>query len=103
MGMIVEWEIAALAVLLMMAAVLYTSVGHAGASAYLAIMALFGLAPEVMRPTALVLNILVAGFSFFRFYRANLVRWRSLWRSASREVRKRRALAPCSGATWAKR
>ena len=41
-------------------ATLYTTVGHAGASGYLATMALVGLAPEVMRPTALVLNILVA-------------------------------------------
>src|ERR1700686_5018096 len=41
-------------------AALYTSVGHAGASAYIALMAVFGLAPAVMRPTALALNILVA-------------------------------------------
>ena len=51
-----------------MAAALYTTVGHAGASAYLALMALFGVAPEVMRPTALVLNIIVASFTSFRFY-----------------------------------
>jgi hypothetical protein len=51
-------------------AMLYTSVGHAGASAYLAIMALFSVAPETMRPTALVLNILVASFTTYRFVRA---------------------------------
>jgi uncharacterized membrane protein YfcA len=59
--------------LLFGAAALYTSVGHAGASAYLASMALVGLAPEVMRPTALVLNICVASFSAVRFWRAGLV------------------------------
>jgi hypothetical protein len=45
--------------LIFAAAVLYSSVGHAGASGYLAAMAIAGLAPEAMRPTALALNILV--------------------------------------------
>lgn len=52
------------------AATLYSSVGHGGASAYLAIMALFSLPQEVMRPTALVLNILVASVGAWRFVRA---------------------------------
>src|SRR3981081_3353453 len=60
-------------------AALYSSVGHAGASAYIALMALFGIAPAVMRPTALALNILVAGFASFRYLRAGLFRWRTLW------------------------
>jgi uncharacterized membrane protein YfcA len=60
-------------------AALYTSVGHAGASAYIALMALFGVASAVMRPTALALNILVAGFTSFRYLRAGLFRWRTLW------------------------
>jgi uncharacterized membrane protein YfcA len=60
-------------------AALYTSVGHAGASAYIALMALFGIAPAVMRPTALALNIVVAGFTSFRYLRAALFRWRTLW------------------------
>jgi uncharacterized membrane protein YfcA len=60
-------------------AVLYTSVGHAGASAYIALMALFGIAPAVMRPTALGLNILVASFTTFRYLRAGMFRWRVLW------------------------
>src|SRR3954447_2539722 len=60
-------------------AALYTSVGHAGASAYIALMALFGVVPTVMRPTALALNILVAGFTSFRYLRAGLFRWRTLW------------------------
>ncbi len=68
-----------LAVCMFLGAVLYTSVGHAGASAYIALMALFGIAPAVMRPTALALNILVAGFTSFRYLRAKLFRWRTLW------------------------
>jgi uncharacterized membrane protein YfcA len=62
-----------LPLLLFGSAVLYTSVGHAGASAYLASMALVGVAPETMRPTALVLNICVASFAVVRFWRAGLV------------------------------
>jgi uncharacterized membrane protein YfcA len=68
-----------LAACLFLGAVLYTSVGHAGASAYIAIMALFGVAPGVMRPTALVLNILVASLTSFRYLKAGLFRWRTLW------------------------
>ena len=68
-----------LAACMFLGAVLYTSVGHAGASAYIALMALFGLAPAVMRPTALALNILVASFTSFRYLRAGLFRWRTLW------------------------
>ena len=51
-------------------AMLYSSVGHGGASGYLAVMALFTIAPEVTRPTALVLNLFVASIAFFQFYRA---------------------------------
>ena len=72
------WE-AALAVCMVFASALYTTVGHAGASAYLALMALFGVAPEVMRPTALVLNIIVASFTLARFWHAGMFRWRTLW------------------------
>jgi uncharacterized membrane protein YfcA len=68
-----------LAVCMFLGAVLYTSVGHAGASAYIALMALFGLAPAVMRPTALALNVLVASFTSYRYWRAGLFRWRTLW------------------------
>lgn len=60
-------------------AVLYSTVGHAGASAYLAIMALFALPPEVMRPTALALNILVSAIATLRFARAGLFDWRLFW------------------------
>jgi hypothetical protein len=63
-----------LAALFFAAAVLYGMVGHAGASAYLAAMAFVGLSTEVMKPTALVLNILVAILVTARFARAGFVR-----------------------------
>jgi uncharacterized membrane protein YfcA len=52
-------------------AVLYTSVGHAGASAYIAVMTLFDLPPLVIKPTALTLNILVSSYTSFRYIRSN--------------------------------
>jgi uncharacterized protein len=51
-------------------AALYSAVGHGGASAYLAIMALAGFAPDVMRPIALVLNLVVSGIGIWRYCRA---------------------------------
>ncbi len=69
----------ALAACMFVGAALYTSVGHAGASAYIAMMALFGVASTAMRPTALVLNVIVATFTSWRFIRADMFRWRTLW------------------------
>src|ERR1700694_3493961 len=60
-------------------AFLYSSVGHAGASGYIAVMTLWGLAPTVIRPTALVLNILVACIGSFQFWRAGHFSWRLFW------------------------
>src|ERR1700741_1067753 len=60
-------------------AFLYSSVGHAGASGYIATMTLFGLAPVVIRPTALLLNILVAVIGSFQFWRAGHFSWRLFW------------------------
>lgn len=56
--------------LLPVIAFLYASVGHGGASGYLALMALFSFAPETMKPTALLLNLFVAGIAFIHYYRA---------------------------------
>jgi uncharacterized protein len=61
------------------AAALYSSVGHGGASAYLALMVLFAVSPEAMRPTALVLNILVASIGAFRYLRSGLFDWNVFW------------------------
>jgi len=60
-------------------AFLYSSVGHAGASGYIATMTLFGLATTVIRPTALVLNILVATIGSFQFWRAGHFSWKLFW------------------------
>ena len=62
-----------------MIAFLYSSVGHAGASGYIALMALWGLAPAVIKPTALVLNILVAAIGSFQFWQAGHFRWNLFW------------------------
>ena len=67
-----------LCVLIFLAATIYTSVGHAGASGYLAAMALVGVPPVIMKPTALTLNVLVATLATFRLQRAGLVNWRAL-------------------------
>ncbi|MEY2440215.1 MAG: uncharacterized protein QOI34_1600 [Verrucomicrobiota bacterium] len=60
-------------------AFLYSCVGHAGASGYIAVMAIFGLAPPVIRPTALILNILVASIGSFQFWRAGHFSWKLFW------------------------
>lgn len=72
--------------LLMLVAFLYASVGHGGASGYLALMALFGFAPEVMRPTALVLNIFVAGIAFYSYYRGGHFSWKLFWPLAAAAI-----------------
>src|SRR5213595_4246616 len=60
-------------------AFLYSSVGHAGASGYIAIMTLGGIAPAIIRPTALVLNILVASIGTLQFWRAGHFSWKLFW------------------------
>lgn len=60
-------------------AILYSSVGHGGASGYLAVMALAGVAAVSARPVALSLNIVVAGLAFLQFYRTGYFSWRAFW------------------------
>jgi uncharacterized protein len=67
------------ALLIFLAALLYSAVGHAGASGYLAVMSLLGTAPAVMRPTALILNIAVAVIGTVQFARAGYFRWSLFW------------------------
>ena len=67
-------------------AFLYSSVGHAGASGYIAVMALAGLSPAFIKPTALALNILVACLSSWQFYRAGYFSWRLFWPFAALAV-----------------
>jgi uncharacterized membrane protein YfcA len=68
-----------LAVCIFIVATLYASVGHGGASGYLAVMALFGFLPEALKPTALMLNIVVAGVGAYLYYRAGQFSWRVFW------------------------
>lgn len=60
-------------------ALLYSSVGHAGASGYIAVMSLLSIAPEAIKPTALTLNILVATIAALQFWRAGHFSWRLFW------------------------
>src|SRR5439155_4215328 len=62
--------------LLFLVAFLYASVGHGGASGYLALMAIFSISPEVMKPTALLLNLFVSLVSFIQFYRGGHFRFK---------------------------
>ena len=57
-------------------AFLYSAVGHGGASGYLALLSLHDIAPEYMKPIALVLNLLVSGMAFIQFYRQGHFLWR---------------------------
>lgn len=74
-----EAQLAYLAIAIAAVAFLYSSVGHAGASGYIAVMSLFGLAPVVIKPTALLLNIFVATIGTFQFWRAGHFSWRLFW------------------------
>ena len=65
--------------LLLLVAFLYSSVGHGGASGYLALMAFFSFAPDTMRPTALLLNIFVSLIAFIQYYRSGHFRWQLFW------------------------
>ncbi len=74
------WEIVlAAGGLITLSAALYSSVGHGGGSGYLAVMALFSMAPSVMRPAALVLNVAVSSITLVAFARRGAFSWRVLW------------------------
>ena len=68
-----------ISLLILLIAVLYSSVGHGGASGYLAVLALFAFPPEEIRTTALLLNVVVAGIAFFTFARARHFVFRRAW------------------------
>jgi uncharacterized membrane protein YfcA len=75
----VDPTVALLAAGMLVAAFAYASVGHGGASAYIAALALAGVAPAEMRPIALLLNILVSAIATYKFQRAGHFRWRLFW------------------------
>ena len=60
------------ALCLMIVAFLYASVGHGGASGYIAIMSLFNVSVDIYKPIVLILNIVIAGIAFVQFYRAGI-------------------------------
>lgn len=62
--------------ILAVVAFLYSSVGHGGASGYLAVMAIVGIAPPLMKSSALLMNLAVSLFSFLGFYRAGFFKWK---------------------------
>ena len=63
-------------ILLFAVAFLYSSVGHGGASGYLALMAVFGFTPSFMKPAALLMNVFVSIIAFLPYYRAGYFRWK---------------------------
>ena len=67
-------------------AVMYSSVGHGGASGYLAVMAFWAVVPEVIRPTALVLNVFVASIAAVQFWRSGNFSWRLFWPFAAASI-----------------
>ena len=69
----------ALPLLIFVAALLYSSVGHGGASAYLAVMALANVDPHLMRPSVLVLNVMVASISLASFFQQGHFSWSAFW------------------------
>jgi len=73
------YQIVILGVLFFLAAALYSSVGHAGASAYIAAMILVGIGTEMMKPTAFVLNIFVASLVSYRFVKQGHFNWKLFW------------------------
>ena len=68
-------QIVLLAAAFLTVAILYSSVGHAGATGYLAVMAIAGMSPALMKPTALILNIVVASIATYKYYRRGAFSW----------------------------
>ena len=75
---VIDGHVGWLLVCVTAAALLYSTSGHGGGTAYLALFGLFGVAPQTMRPLALVLNIVVAGIGSVRLIRASVMPWRTL-------------------------
>ena len=65
--------------ILFLVGLVYASVGHGGASGYIVAMTLLGVAPEQIKPTALLLNLFVSSVAFFQYYRAGHFRWATFW------------------------
>ena len=72
-------HLALISIAIGLVAFLYSSVGHAGASGYIAVMTLCGFAATQIKPTALMLNILVASIGAFQFWKAGHFSWHLFW------------------------
>lgn len=66
-------------ILLLIVAFLYASVGHGGASGYIAVLTLFTIPLAVYKPAVLIMNIIIAGISFIQYYRAGYFKWGLAW------------------------
>ncbi|MEO6537755.1 MAG: sulfite exporter TauE/SafE family protein [Ferruginibacter sp.] len=66
-------------VLLLIVGFLYASVGHGGASGYIAVLSLFGIAASTYKPVVLILNIIIASIAFIHFYKAGYLKWKLCW------------------------
>ena len=71
-----EW---AIPLSLLIIGFLYSSVGHGGASGYIAVLSLFGIVPAQYKPLILILNIIVASLAFIQYYRADYFKWKLFW------------------------
>lgn len=69
-------ELAVLLLLFLVVSFLYSSIGHGGASGYIAMLSILGMSSSIIRPSALVLNVFVASISFYQYYRAGYFRWK---------------------------
>lgn len=65
--------------LLLIVGFLYASVGHGGASGYIAVLSLFSIAASTYKPVVLIINIIVAGIGFISFYKAGYFKWKLCW------------------------
>ena len=74
--MLAEW---AIPLSLLVIGFLYSSVGHGGASGYIAVLSLYGIVPSQYKPVILILNIIVAGLAFIQYYRAGHFKWSLCW------------------------
>lgn len=74
---IIDISIILIVLAIFVVAVLYSSVGHGGASGYLAVMALVAVPQAQTRPSALILNVFVASIAAFQFYRSGFFSWRT--------------------------
>lgn len=69
-------ELTGLLLILFIVSFLYSSIGHGGASGYIAVLSILGWGNEIIRPAALVLNVFVAAISFIQYYRQGHFKWK---------------------------